>query len=87
MISTDENITFDNKEEKKEDLVDEQTLQLRKILKTLLVRREIVGPEAPQAQQKLVCVCDFISHCTRGESALGSSIPSTSACPASNFMY
>ena len=32
MIITDENITFDNKEEKKEDLVDEQTLQLRKIL-------------------------------------------------------
>ena len=33
------------------------------ILKTLLVRREIVGPEAPQPQpqQKLVCVCDFIS--------------------------
>jgi len=36
MIITDENITFDNKEEKKEDLVDEQTLQLRKILKTPL---------------------------------------------------
>jgi DNA-directed RNA polymerase subunit alpha len=33
MIITDENITFDNKEEKKEDLVDEQTLQLRKVLK------------------------------------------------------
>ncbi|MFL5741075.1 MAG: DNA-directed RNA polymerase subunit alpha, partial [Flavisolibacter sp.] len=30
MIITDENITFDNKEEKKEDIVDEQTLQLRK---------------------------------------------------------
>jgi len=36
MIITDENITFDNKEEKKEDLVDEQTLQLRKMLKTPL---------------------------------------------------
>jgi DNA-directed RNA polymerase subunit alpha len=36
MIITDENITFDNREEKKEDLVDEQTLQLRKILKTPL---------------------------------------------------
>jgi DNA-directed RNA polymerase subunit alpha len=36
MIITDENITFDNKEEKKEDIVDEQTLQLRKILKTPL---------------------------------------------------
>jgi len=36
MIITDENITFDSKEEKKEDLVDEQTLQLRKILKTPL---------------------------------------------------
>lgn len=36
MIITDENITFDNKEEKKEDLVDESTLQLRKILKTPL---------------------------------------------------
>ena len=36
MIMTDENITFDNKEEKKEDLVDEQTLQLRKVLKTPL---------------------------------------------------
>ena len=36
MIITDENITFDNKEEKKEDLVDEQTLQLRKLLKTPL---------------------------------------------------
>ncbi len=36
MIITDENITFDNKEEKKEDMVDEQTLQLRKILKTPL---------------------------------------------------
>ncbi|MBM3414324.1 MAG: DNA-directed RNA polymerase subunit alpha [Bacteroidetes bacterium] len=36
MIITDENITFDNKEEKKEDLVDEQTLQLRKVLKTSL---------------------------------------------------
>jgi len=34
MIITDENITFDSKEEKKEDLVDEQTLQLRKVLKT-----------------------------------------------------
>jgi DNA-directed RNA polymerase subunit alpha len=33
MIITDENITFDNKEEKKEDLVDEQTLQLRKVLR------------------------------------------------------
>ncbi len=36
MIITDENITFDNKEERKEDLVDEQTLQLRKMLKTPL---------------------------------------------------
>ena len=36
MIITDENITFENKEEKKEDLVDEQTLQLRKVLKTPL---------------------------------------------------
>jgi len=36
MIITDENITFDNKEEKKEDLVDETTLQLRKVLKTPL---------------------------------------------------
>jgi DNA-directed RNA polymerase subunit alpha len=36
MIITDENITFDNKDEKKEDLVDEQTLQLRKVLKTPL---------------------------------------------------
>jgi DNA-directed RNA polymerase subunit alpha len=36
MIITDENITFDNKEEKKEDLVDEQTLILRKTLKTPL---------------------------------------------------
>jgi DNA-directed RNA polymerase subunit alpha (EC 2.7.7.6) len=36
MIITDENITFDTKEEKKEDLVDESTLQLRKILKTPL---------------------------------------------------
>jgi len=36
MIITDENITFNNKEEKKEDLVDEQTLQLRKVLKTPL---------------------------------------------------
>jgi len=36
MIITDENITFDNKEEKKEDLVDEQTLQLLKILNTPL---------------------------------------------------
>ncbi|QGW28359.1 DNA-directed RNA polymerase subunit alpha [Phnomibacter ginsenosidimutans] len=36
MIITDENITFDTKEEKKEDPVDESTLQLRKILKTPL---------------------------------------------------
>ena len=36
MIITDENITFDSKEEKKEDMVDEQTLQLRKVLKTPL---------------------------------------------------
>lgn len=36
MIITDENITFDSKEDKKEDLVDEQTLQLRKMLKTPL---------------------------------------------------
>jgi len=36
MIITDENITFDSKEEKKEDLVDEQTLQIRKVLKTPL---------------------------------------------------
>lgn len=36
MIITDENITFDSLEEKKEDVVDEQTLQLRKVLKTPL---------------------------------------------------
>jgi DNA-directed RNA polymerase subunit alpha len=36
MIITDENITFDSKEEKKEDVVDEQSLQLRKVLKTPL---------------------------------------------------
>jgi DNA-directed RNA polymerase subunit alpha len=36
MIITDENITFDSKEDKKEDVVDEQMLQLRKILKTPL---------------------------------------------------
>ena len=36
MIITDENITLDSKEENKEDLVDEQTLQLRKVLKTPL---------------------------------------------------
>lgn len=36
MIITDENITFDRKEEKKEDVVDEQSLQLRKVLKTPL---------------------------------------------------
>ena len=36
MIITDENITFDSKEDKKENLVDEQTLQLRKTLKTPL---------------------------------------------------
>ena len=36
MIITDENITFDSKEEKKEDVVDEQQLQLRKVLKTPL---------------------------------------------------
>jgi len=36
MIITDENITFDNKEDKKEDVVDEHVLQLRKILKTPL---------------------------------------------------
>lgn len=36
MIITDENITFDTKEDKKEDLVDEQILQLRKTLKTPL---------------------------------------------------
>ncbi|MFN4969708.1 MAG: DNA-directed RNA polymerase subunit alpha C-terminal domain-containing protein, partial [Bacteroidota bacterium] len=31
-----ENITFDNKEDKKEDVVDEHVLQLRKVLKTPL---------------------------------------------------
>jgi DNA-directed RNA polymerase subunit alpha len=36
MIITDENITFDNKEDRKEDVVDEQMLQLRKVLKTPL---------------------------------------------------
>lgn len=36
MIITDENITFDNKEDKKEDVVDEQVLLLRKVLKTPL---------------------------------------------------
>jgi DNA-directed RNA polymerase subunit alpha len=36
MIITDENITFDSKEDKKEDVVDEQVLQLRKVLKTPL---------------------------------------------------
>ena len=36
MIITDENITFDNKEDHKEDVVDEQMLQLRKVLKTPL---------------------------------------------------
>jgi DNA-directed RNA polymerase subunit alpha len=36
MIITDENITFDNREDKKEDVVDEQVLQLRKVLKTPL---------------------------------------------------
>lgn len=36
MIITDENITFDSKEEKKDDVVDETVLQLRKVLKTPL---------------------------------------------------
>lgn len=36
MIITDENISFDNRNEEKEDVVDEQTLQLRKMLKTPL---------------------------------------------------
>ena len=36
MIITDENMTFDSKEDKKEDVVDEQVLQLRKVLKTPL---------------------------------------------------
>lgn len=36
MIITDENISFDIKDTEKEDVVDEQTLQLRKILKTPL---------------------------------------------------
>src|SRR5215813_8296228 len=36
MIITDENISFDTKDTEKEDVVDEQTLQLRKILKTPL---------------------------------------------------
>lgn len=36
MIITDENITFDTKEATKEDVVDEQVLQLRKVLKTPL---------------------------------------------------
>lgn len=36
MIITDENISFDAKGEEKEDVVDEQTLQLRKVLKTPL---------------------------------------------------
>ncbi len=36
MIISDENITFDNKEELKEDVVDEHALQLRKVLKTPL---------------------------------------------------
>lgn len=36
MIISDENISFDNAEEKKEDMVDEQTLHLRKVLKTPL---------------------------------------------------
>ena len=36
MIITDENITFDSKEEKKDDVIDEQILQLRKVLKTPL---------------------------------------------------
>jgi DNA-directed RNA polymerase subunit alpha len=36
MIITDENISFDTRNEEKEDVVDEQTLQLRKMLKTPL---------------------------------------------------
>lgn len=36
MIITDENISFDTRDMEKEDVVDEQTLQLRKILKTPL---------------------------------------------------
>ncbi|MHB1922830.1 MAG: DNA-directed RNA polymerase subunit alpha [Chitinophagaceae bacterium] len=36
MIITDENISFDSKDTQQEDVVDEQTLQLRKILKTPL---------------------------------------------------
>jgi len=36
MIITDENITFDTREEKKDDVVDEQILVLRKVLKTPL---------------------------------------------------
>jgi DNA-directed RNA polymerase subunit alpha len=36
MIITDENISFDTRGEEKEDVVDEQTLQLRKVLKTPL---------------------------------------------------
>ena len=44
MIITDENITFDNKEEKKEDVVDEQMLQLRKVL---LPRSESTKTRSP----------------------------------------
>jgi DNA-directed RNA polymerase subunit alpha len=36
MIITDENISFDTRDHEKEDVVDEQTLQLRKMLKTPL---------------------------------------------------
>ena len=36
MIITDENITFETKEEKREDVVDENVLHLRKVLKTPL---------------------------------------------------
>jgi DNA-directed RNA polymerase subunit alpha len=41
MIITDENISFDTKGEEKEDVVDEQTLQLRKVLKTPLEDLEL----------------------------------------------
>ena len=68
---------------------DEQRLGVlalgHQVLKALLVQGKVIGLKTPQTQQQLVG--GVFAHCTRGESAPSSSIPSTSAWPTSSVMY
>jgi len=70
---------------------DEQRLGVlavcHQILKALLVAREVIRVELPQAVQQLVGFGGVVAHCTSGVSAPSRSMPSTRACPTSSSMY